>query len=323
MIFEGLKPLGFSPDKPKALADAIKKLSDFYIENPEEPTPWHYAWAKAAYLSYFFPLNLSRVASVIEECERVHFFNKISSYLDFGAGLSPFVFLSSLHGIRKGICIEHSVEALHWQEALEKKVGLAARHYRSFNGVVSPGQLGVFSYVLTELAELPSWAYEMDALLIVEPSTREDGRKLLEVRNQLLQKGFYAWAPCLHQDECPLLTQSKRDWCHDRIFIEAPDWFKGVESHLPMKNKTVTFSYLAMKKSQPSADINKNKLRVVGDLLDEKGKYRQLICRGSQREFLSWLKKEHHEAPVSHRGDLIEIPKNFEQKGDELRVKGS
>jgi hypothetical protein len=50
-------------------------------------------------------------------------------------------------------------------------------------------------------------------------------------------------------------------------------------------------------------------VRVIGDRLDEKTKVRQMICRGEQREFISWFPTRlKHEAEDFHlsRGDRFE-----------------
>jgi hypothetical protein len=139
---------------------------------------------------------------------------------------------------------------------------------------------------------------------------------LLQRRKDLLQKGFSMWAPCPHQQACPLFENSKTDWCHDRIFFDQPAWFTAIEKHLPIKNTNLTFSYLlASKKTAPPV----SRWRTVGDLLEEKGKTRQMICRGSEREFLSWLHRD-GPAPEIPRGHLIDPPESFEKKGTELRV---
>ncbi|MFN9066725.1 MAG: hypothetical protein ACK5V3_05815, partial [Bdellovibrionales bacterium] len=59
--------------------------------------------------------------------------------------------------------------------------------------------------------------------------------------------------------------------------------------------------------------------RLTGDQLFEKGKTRQLICRGPEREFLAWMNRD-GEAPTLARGDRVILEK-FEQKSNELRVK--
>jgi hypothetical protein len=101
------------------------------------------------------------------------------------------------------------------------------------------------------------------------------------------------------------------------VAFDAPSWFQEMERHLPMKNRTVTFSYLiASKKLRPT----KGKARLTGDLLVERGKSRILICRGPKREFLSWL---HRDLPNQElwRGDLFELERPFEEKANEIRIK--
>ena len=177
----------------------------------------------------------------------------------------------------------------------------------------------MFSYSLTEVKDLPKDWQTFEALMILEPSTSQDGRKLLEIRSQLIKAGYHIWAPCTHQKACPLLTHSKNDWCHDRAHVKAPAWFADLEQHLPMKNRTVTTSYLLARKKAPP-EVLSNLARLTGDSLNEKGKTRQLICKGEEREYLSWMHKT-ISPQVLARGELIHLPENLEVKSNELRVK--
>ena len=59
--------------------------------------------------------------------------------------------------------------------------------------------------------------------------------------------------------------------------------------------------------------------RVVGDRLKEKGKDRQMVCRGPDREFLAWMHKHKLEQEIP-RGVLINIPNNVQKVSNELRV---
>jgi len=151
---------------------------------------------------------------------------------------------------------------------------------------------------------------------VIEPSTQDDGRRLMEVRQELIDKGFHIWAPCTHQGKCPLLTQSKKDWCHDRIHLNMPEWFLNIEKNLKFKNRTVTFSYLLARKTAASAVTS---ARVVGDMLEEKGKTKVMICKGEEREFLSWLHRDKLKMDI-HRGQLIELDFPLEAKGSELLI---
>ena len=132
----------------------------------------------------------------------------------------------------------------------------------------------------------------------------------MALRKNLREEGFFVLAPCTHQETCPLLEESKRDWCHNRTPSQMPTWFEEVENHLPMKNRTVTYSYLILNKNKPEK-ATPQQARVIGDTLKEKGKVKQLICRGPKREFISWLTKK-GAPPFIERGSLITIPEDAE-----------
>jgi ribosomal protein RSM22 (predicted rRNA methylase) len=288
----------------KRLAEDVLRLSDFYIQNPTQKTPWDQAWAQRALLVYFWPLNAARTHRVIQKLHQVNFFDDVQNFLDFGAGTGTASWLlkelNSVQSLESSAVPQKWFPDLNWTKETQP-------HLKTCT---------FFSYSLTELNQLPSWVEMGGSLVFVEPSTQSDGRQLLELRKKLLSKDYYVWAPCTHQESCPLLEKSKSDWCHDRVIFEMPPWMLEIEKYLPMKNRTLTMSYLAVKKAKPPVF---DWARLTGDQLHEKGKTRQLICRGPEREFLAWMNRE-GEAPTLARGDRVILEK-FEQKSNELRVK--
>jgi ribosomal protein RSM22 (predicted rRNA methylase) len=322
-IGTSLVTLGFPTTKPRALAAAVQRLSDFYLAEPDGKTPWHESWAQAAYLAYFLPLNFVRVRRVLTQGKGVGFFDGLSRYTDFGAGTGTVsLALAETFGgqFTHGLCVERAGVAakLHRQlqpEAVEQVTFAEKAPDRGER----QGHLSIFSFSLTEVAELPRFARQSEALAIIEPATHQDGRRLLELRAELLQDGWHAWAPCTHQGACPLLAQSGRDWCHDRVGFAAPEWFRQMEEHLPMKNPTLAHAYLLLRRTPAPATL-KGLARLTGDLRKEKGQSRQLVCRGEQREFLSWQKK-HGDAPAWPRGELVEVAQDAEKKAQEIRVR--
>jgi hypothetical protein len=319
-ISQALSNWNLSFQNPRAIADAVLKMSDFYIAQPSAATPWRESWCQIAQLAYFLPLNFVRSQAVFQEAQAQKFpWAQSDELLDFGSGLGAGS-LPWLQG-HEGLVTyaERSSEAQRLHKGL---LQAAPRRPRDSNWIsekdIRPSQsrTALFSYSLTEIQALPAWIYECESLIWIEPSTREDGRLLLQRRKELLQKGFSMWAPCPHQQGCPLFENSKTDWCHDRIFFQMPKWFQEIEKFLPMKNASLTFSYLLASKTPAPAT---QQWRTVGDQLEEKGKTRQLICRGPEREFLSWLHRD-GEVPEVPRGVLIDPPEKFEKKGSELRI---
>lgn len=306
-----------SPADSKKMAESVKKLSDYFIENPDGATPWQESWAQIAYLVYFLPLNHARVQAVVREGLRRNFFKDLTMALDFGAGFGT-ASLALPEQFQEFTLVEKAKEICARYEFLPAD---KSRWLSTFEKMPSPEKsVVVFSYSLTELSELPTWAKRAEALMILEPSTQQDGRKLLALRQKLIAEGYSMWAPCPHQQPCPLFSQSKTDWCHDRIFFASPAWFKAIEQHLPMKNQTLTMSYLLARKMPPLGPHAPQVGRTVGDLLKEKGKDRQLICQSEERQFFAWMHKHGVQQEIP-RGELVEMPTELQKVANELRVR--
>ncbi|MGZ3775089.1 MAG: small ribosomal subunit Rsm22 family protein [Pseudobdellovibrionaceae bacterium] len=319
-ITKALEAQRLTLNDSKALAKCVLALSNYFIENPEAATPWSEPWAQVAYLCYYLPLNATRIQKILEEGIHRNFFADIEHVIDFGAGLATASLVLHQNNDFKFLLVEKALEP---QKIIENyftyfKAEEWRRTFGTSNLKEPQKTLAVFSYSLTELAEIPEWAYQCEALMLIEPSTQQDGRKLLQLRQKLLDKGYHVWAPCTHEGPCSLLTQSKHDWCHDRVHFDAPDWFQKMEEQLPMKNRTLTMSYLLMRKTPPKR-LSAMTARIVGDRLEEKGKDRQMICRNSDREFLAWMHKAGLRQEIP-RGSLVEIPQDTPKVSNELRV---
>jgi ribosomal protein RSM22 (predicted rRNA methylase) len=305
----------------KKIADDILKLSDFYIKNPQSQTPWEERWAQIAYLVYFKTLNTARIAKVFSEIKRFGLDHKIENILDFGSGL----------GTLNWIWPEPKyqfVESSNIAQSLHKELGAKGEWLKNFDfkNDKLKNSLAFFSYSITELNSSHNldWLKNFDYVLIVEPATHQDGRELMKARADFINQGWHVVAPCTHMKDCPLLTKSESDWCHDRVAFDRPDWFLKIENHLPMKNQTLALSYLLLSQ-QPYENTLKDKARVVGDLLYENGKARQLVCFDENRNFLSWMdrdwkKGKNYLFQELSRGDLIDTPTHYTQKSNELRL---
>lgn len=306
----------------RALAPKIVELSDHFIHHVGVATPWKNAGTWPSYLKYFLPLNLARVLTVFGEVERFLPAESIGEIWDFGSGPGTVHWALEEQAWLKPVplyCLESAKEAV---QAHRDLIALLPTHWQpTWNGYLKPGpqSLAVFSYSFLEMrGDLPDLK-DFSHILIVEPSTRECGRELMSWRAKLMGQGFTPLAPCTHGHSCPLLTRSTRDWCHLRIGFEGPADWAELESFLPMKNRTLTYSYLLMSRTVTEPPY-RGAVRVLGDTLEERGKSRQLICRSDKREFLSWLHKE-QTPPVIPSGSLIPDLGETVEKSDEIRPK--
>lgn len=304
----------------RALALSVKKLSDYYLIAPGSATPWDKDFALPATLAYFMPLNGVRMAEVFREAKRFLPAESISEIWDFGSGLGTTQWIledQEWLEPRPLYSLEISKLAANVHDEMQS---FGRRWVSEARRTATPkrGALAVFSYSFLEMQKaLPDLA-AFDHWLILEPSTRERGRALMEWRSRFISDGLEPLAPCTHSYACPLLTHSPRDWCHMRVHFEGPEWFQKMEAHLPMKNRTLTYSYLLASRTVRDSSW-RGAARVIGDTLPEKGKTRQMICRGPGREFFSWLHKN-GEPPFIPHGALVQQIGNPEVKGGELRV---
>jgi hypothetical protein len=328
-----LLPLGHSLKEPEKLALAIRKLSNLFLKGEDFGDYWKNADHRAAYVSYFSVLNFLRARAVFEEARNRGFLKSVKVMADWGCGVgaATWAFLAESRDIT------HPPEIQGYDQsaaALEEyREWLKLFEIKSENKVLGLQDLSkikadtiVMSYILNEVEKWPTIPDFVKRLVIIEPSTHQAGRRLLQWREGMLgatndksgaSGGWYAWAPCTHQKECPLLVQSGKDWCHHRINWNKPEWFYDIEKFLPMKNETLTLSYLLLAREKPEQNLE-GIARVVGDEQEEKGKTRQMICRGPGREFLSWLHRDQISLKLK-RGDLLEIG-DVEPRGNELRV---
>jgi len=307
-----------------ALAPDVKRLSDYYINGHGARTPWNESYALRAYGAYFLPLNVVRLQAAWCEVRRFLQAEQINEIWDFGSGLGALHWLledQDWISPRSFVCIERESKAVDQHRQL--MANFKCKWMPEFNPKRRPGRnaLAVFSYSFLEMQENLPPLEDFSHLLIVEPSFKDTGRALMNWRARWIQGGFTPLAPCTHSLACPLLVHSERDWCHQRVHFAASPKFLELEAHLPMKNHTLTFSYLLLSQLVESP-LWRGSVRVIGDTLHEKGKTRQLVCRGPEREFLSWLSRN-GEAPMIPHGALIPEMGPTESKSNELRPRSA
>lgn len=320
---------------PSKVAASVRKISDFYLKNPSGKTPYQTAGALAAYLLYFTVLNHVRCLAVFQHARMMGFFHGLSSVIDWGSGMGAAWFAlmeTAPSSMTMSLAVERSDSAINTQNAMRKRLcpdllsdshflGKSDRDAQAFlsSRALPARTLALFSYSLTELERLPRWALDCEALAIVEPGTNQDGRRLMTIRDELIEHGYTVWAPCTHQGNCPLLSQSKTDWCHDRIEWQQPEIYQAIEQHLPMRHKTLVFSYLLARKSLKPGEWVSGAARLTGDQQHQKGQTRQMFCRSDSREFLSWQHR-HGIPPNFVRGEIVQVSPTAEKKGSDCRV---
>jgi hypothetical protein len=131
--------------------------------------------------------------------------------------------------------------------------------------------------------------------ILLEPALRETSRGLLSVRDRLLASGLHVVAPCFWTGPCPALER-ERDWCHDAAKVPSAP--------------RVDFSYLVLR-TEPPAAPSPSVVRVVSDLLVEKGRLKIFGCGPAGRQALVRLDRAATAANADfdrlERGDVVSI----------------
>jgi len=170
---------------------------------------------------------------------------------------------------------------------------------------VDADTLLVVSHVLNELASGPrarllESARRAQEILWVEAGTHANSRRLIEVREELLNSGeFVAVAPCTHQNRCGMLTtENAPHWCHHFASPPAEIFQDGRWAEfgrvLGIDLRALPYSFLVVQRA-PQGATPPGFSRVIGRPRDAKGYSRVLSC---QAENVTDLMVQKRDAPA-------------------------
>jgi len=187
-----------------------------------------------AYLLFYWPISYAQAREVLGELGV-----RPRTVLDLGSGPGPLAFAALDAGASEVTAADRSKRALALARELAVEAGeaLSTREWDFKSGLdrLLPGgprgdrfdAIGL-GHALNELFARDERALERrtalveDALarvkpggsvVIIEPALRETSRDLLEVRDQIVARGYAVRAPCLYRSSCPALVKQS-DWCH-------------------------------------------------------------------------------------------------------------
>jgi hypothetical protein len=157
---------------------------------------------------------------------------------------------------------------------------------------------------------------ENGVCILLEPALRETSRDLLGVRDHLIEMGLCVLAPCFWTGPCPALAR-ERDWCHDAAPLPA-------STSVPRSGAgRIDFSYLVLQRSTRAPE--RSYLRVVSDVIEEKGRTRLYVCGPAGRLPVVRLHRNRSDANRAIdeivRGDVITL-ENVEDSPGSLGVPG-
>src|SRR2546427_6347810 len=310
------------PDRE--VAEGVRTLSRLFTKERNALGSDYFAdpALRRAYLLYFLPVNLAKVASLLQEMPALP--ARPLRILDVGSGpgvgaLAVLGHLTQLgvaaHEGSEVIAVDRSRRALQEAEALWEQVSVTRRdrpfylfHAVPFDverpGARVPWKAGAFDLVIlaNSLNELFRSATDpiarrvtlleslLDALspdgtcVIVEPALRETTRDLHHVRDRLVSaRRATVYSPCLHEQPCPALARPD-DWCHEERPWSPPLMLQAIDREAGYIKDALKFSYLILRKDGLTvAERGPDVYRVVSEMMVMKGDRRERGCHTTGR----------------------------------------
>jgi hypothetical protein len=75
-------------------------------------------------------------------------------------------------------------------------------------------------------------------LLVTDSANQIVARRMMELREELVQAGYQVLYPCPHQLHCPMLD-SQRDWCYSEAAWELPTYQKRIDHLMEVRREVV------------------------------------------------------------------------------------
>jgi ribosomal protein RSM22 (predicted rRNA methylase) len=166
----------------------------------------------------------------------------------------------------------------------------------------------------------------MGLAFFLEPAQRIHARTLLSLRDSIAEEGTLSiLSPCPEILKCPALNRSEKDWCHDDIHWERPEYMAEIDQLAGLRKESLKFTHLIASKA---AKENKKAgteqpFVVVSALIGEKGKVSAFLCGKDGRYRFELLRKDRSESNEAFlnlkRGEKI-LLRGFIGKGEIKRL---
>ncbi len=296
-----------------------------YFKNPQ---------LLGAYLLYDWVLHYQQGLSLIGELPETP-----KRVLDICSGAAPFSFAALRHGAQEVIATDQNAAALQLGAEVCGRYGLPLT-VRQWNCLKQPipfegkFDLIILGHCLDDLfpAANKGWMEEQNNylkkllnlltpnghLLLVDSSQNEMNRRVLMLRDSMVQEGIPVQAPCVWRGECPALKANSQ--CYAQRELEKPRLIKDIQRSLSINLNSLKMSYLIFR--NPSAgwpDVGDKPLyRVISPPVETFSGKRFYLCgTDGKKQLGSHIEKHPPESrpfEFLKRGELISIDGALEKQ---------
>lgn len=280
-----------------------------------------------AYLLFYWPVSYVQARYALG-----HLPSKPRSVLDLGSGPAPMSFASLDHGAGNITAADRSERVLKLATELAGEAGepLSVRRWDPLKGERIPEgslDLVIMGHLLNELwvGGTDEFGKKADliekicgslnkggALIVIEPALLLTSRRLLKVRDILVERGYPILAPCLFQGACPALKK-EGNTCHTDRSWEPPRMVKDIARASGLHRDALKMSFLALAPrgtewpKPPEGRI----FRIISEMLESNKRLRLVGCGPEGRIGISVLERDisdHNKIFLRlQRGDVVKI----------------
>lgn len=314
----------------REVVELVKKLMKMQ-DSDNNPLPKDYFQDRhllAAYLLYNFVINYQQGMSLIGELP-----NTPRRVLDVCSGPGAFAFAALRHGADEVYATDQSTTALSLASEVVGRYGLSLtmRHWDCLKSplpVEGKFDLITLGHSLEELFPNTKKGWPEDQhrfismllnrltpdgyLLIVEDSFETANRRVLELRDRLVQEGVPVQAPCIWRGNCPSLKTQKSP-CYAQRELSKPYLIREIQRGADIKLGSLKMTYIIFKNPEskwPELPEG-NFYRIISPPVEVHQSKRFYLCGTDGKKILESRLKDH--PPESRafeylrRGEAIEI----------------
>lgn len=230
--------------------DGESLIGKDYFQDPE---------LLGAYLLYQWQIHYQQGLSLLAELPSTP-----KRVLDVGSGAAPFAFAALRHGAQEVYASDQSLQALQLGAEVAGRYGMPLT-IRRWNCRKQPISVeGTFDLIIVAhcLGELfpdtePHWQDKQKQfieyllgklttngyLLIVDSSYPEANKRILQLRDHLVAKGFPVQAPCVWKGECPSLKTANSP-CFAQRELDKTYFIKEVQRAAEINSSSLKMTYV-------------------------------------------------------------------------------
>jgi ribosomal protein RSM22 (predicted rRNA methylase) len=340
MNLSDIKPFLLTQFKSEQdLVKTINKLSANFTSDRDNLDDYHSDEKMiSAYAAFYLTTNFPKFSHCMNYLNQYKDYLSNAEIIDIGVGPGTFLFAigeffdwkldSTLWGIETSQLMKK--QALKIKEGLytDKDIEIISSASLIPKKKENKKRVVIFTHSFNEMGISKAKEYiknlKPDAIMFIEPGTKDLFKSYLNLRRDLIEQGFNCHYPCLSNSNCPL--EGKDDWCHQYLKITHD---KEVErlTQIAQKNRKWMAVTLGFYIKDSTSNFNSSDARILRTYPESKFGFEWDICTFDneihevQTLKRNYSKSQNKEVAKLLAGDKIKFEIDKKLKDNRTRIK--